>query len=102
MSVAPPSSKHCHNTAAGSVLTSLPALLIQCAKVKFLSPHFQHSDGRPRTPSLSQSLCTEMFAFVNVIVDFLETAREDFSPTGPDEKFSVYHDRCIVARVRLF
>lgn len=40
---AAPSSKHCHNTVAGSVLASLPALLIQCAKVKFVSPHFHHS-----------------------------------------------------------
>ncbi|TKS72462.1 Sideroflexin-1 [Collichthys lucidus] len=35
-------------------------------------------DGYLRTPSLSQSLCNEMFAFVNVIVDFIVTAREDF------------------------
>lgn len=63
---AAPSSNHCHNTAAGSVLASLPALLIQCAKVKFVSPHFHHSDGYRRTPSLSQSLCDEMFAFVDV------------------------------------
>lgn len=53
---AAPSSKHCHNTAAGSVLASLPALLIQCAKVKFVSPHFHRSDGYLRTPSLSQSV----------------------------------------------
>lgn len=39
----PTSSEHCHNTAAGSVLTSLPALLIQCAKVKFFSPHLHRS-----------------------------------------------------------
>lgn len=35
-------------------------------------------DGYLRTPSLSRSLCNEMFAFVDVIVDFIVTAREDF------------------------
>lgn len=77
MSVRPPSPKHCHNTAAGSVLASLPALFIQRAKVKFVSPHLHHSDGYLRTPSLSQSLRNEMFAFVDVIVDFNVTAREE-------------------------
>lgn len=74
---AAPSFKHCHNTAAGSDPPtppfSLPALLIQCAKVKFVSPHFHCSDGYLRTPSISLAhslFCCEMFAFVNVTVDF--------------------------------
>lgn len=90
---AAPSSKHCHNTAAGSVLASLPALLIQCAKVKFVSPHFHHSDGCLRTPSLSQSLCNEMFAFVNVIVDFIVNCLRRFSPRVGWMKSMFYHDR---------
>lgn len=73
--VPPTSSEHCHSTAAGSVLTSLPALLIQCAKVKFYSPHFhQFRWISEDSPSLCQSLCYEMFTFVYVIVDFTETA----------------------------
>lgn len=39
-------------------------------------------DGYVRTPSLSQSLCNKMFAFVNVIVDFIVTDREDFLRLG--------------------
>lgn len=59
-------------------------------------------DGYPRTPSLSQSLCNNMFAFVNVIVNFVITARKRCSLSGPDEKY-VYHDNyCVVARVKLF
>lgn len=53
----PTSSEHCHNTAAGSLLTSLPALLIQCAKVKFFSPHLHRSRWISEdSPSLSASL----------------------------------------------
>lgn len=86
---AAPSSKHCHNTAAGSVLTSLPALLIQCAKVKFVSPHFHLSDGHLMTPSLGQFFCNKMFA---LSVWFYCNCKR-FSPTGPDGKDGVYHDR---------
>ncbi len=32
--------------------------------------------------SLSPSVCDEMFAFVDVIVDFIVTAREDFLRLG--------------------
>lgn len=39
-------------------------------------------DGYQRTPCLSQYLCNEMFAFVNVIVDFNETARQDYLRLG--------------------
>lgn len=50
------SSKHCHNTAAGVLLVSQSALLIYCAKVRFVSPHFQHSHGHLGTPLLSTPL----------------------------------------------
>lgn len=59
-------------------------------------------DGYLRTPSLSQSLRNNMFAFIGVIVNFVITARKRFPPNGPDEKY-VYHDMyCVVAPLRLF
>lgn len=72
----PPSSKHCHNTAAGSVLASLPALLIHCAKVKFCLVISTIQMDLLRIPPLSQTPRNEMFASVDVIVDFTETPRK--------------------------
>lgn len=80
MSVQPP---HPNTAIAQLQAQSSPLgqpLLIQCAKVKFVSPHFQYSDGYLGTTSLS--LCNKMFAFVNVIVDFIVTAIEDFLRLG--------------------
>lgn len=56
MSVRPPHPNTAVTQLQAQSSFSLPALLIQCAKVKFVSPHSYSSDGYLRTPSLTHLL----------------------------------------------
>lgn len=66
-----------------------PLPLIQCAKVKFVSPHPQQSGWT------NQSVMRR-YAFVNVIVGFIVTDEEEFPMTGPGEKLKLCSGPCKV------
>lgn len=52
-------------------------------------------------PSLSQSICNEMFAFVNVIADYVVTAKEELLRLGRMQSLICFM-RDVVAIVRSF